>query len=312
MLNSTHKDHRAFTLVELLVVIAIIGVLIALLLPAVQAAREAARRSQCSNHLKQMGLAMQSYVTATGVFPPGSQGEYRHGLFSYLLPYIEQQTLFDRLDMSDTAEGRTNSLTNWPVRVTVVPTYICPSFPESPTHNIETYTADYWAGALTTYQGVAGSYANYDANLSKDSIYGLLPQNGIFGYLLRTTPGDVLDGLSHTLAIGEFVHMDFDASSAWGPFPGCIRPWLLGGHDCGSSPALYSAKVLRYPILAKVNRADTADVPFNHLPMAGAHSDVCLFCVADGSVHALSIGIDLNVYMALGTCCGNEAGARIE
>jgi prepilin-type N-terminal cleavage/methylation domain-containing protein len=308
---------RGFTLVELLVVIAIIGVLIALLLPAVQAAREAARRAQCSNKLKQMGLAVHSYTSATGVFPPGSQGEYRHGLFSYLLPYMEYVDLFKRLDMSDTAHGMTNSAANWPVRITVVSTYVCPSYPESPpVYNIATYTPDFLAGALATYQGVAGSYTeptdtpycpvqNYSPSMAVSSVYGLVPQNGLFGYKLCTRPADVTDGLSHTLAIGEFVHTNTDGSDPTGAFPGNTRPWLLGGHDLGSSPAFYAAKVLRFRMLSKMNRSEP-NAPFNHLPMAGAHPDVCLFCAADGSVHPLDDGIDLRVYLAMGTCGGGE------
>jgi prepilin-type N-terminal cleavage/methylation domain-containing protein len=302
---------RGFTLVELLVVIAIIGVLIALLLPAVQAAREAARRSECANNLKQMGLAMQSYASSMGCFPPGYQGNYRHALFSYLLPGMEQSELFKRLDMSNTVQGMTNSTANWPVRITVVPSYICPSFPESTTYDIDAYTPDYRAGALATYQGVAGSYGCAGAQ-NVASGYGVFPQNGIFGYMLRTTMADVTDGLSHTLAIGEFVHVDFDPNAVDGQFPGCIRPWIMGGHDPGNSPASYACKVLRYPILTKVNRADSAAAPFNHLPMASGHPDVCLFCVADGSVHTLSAGIDINVYFALGTCNGGEQNATIE
>ena len=92
------RKQAAFTLVELLVVIAIIGTLVALLLPAVQSAREAARRTQCSNNLRQMGLAMHTYAsTYQERFPPGSRGKGIHGFFSIILPYIEQKAVYDRL-----------------------------------------------------------------------------------------------------------------------------------------------------------------------------------------------------------------------
>src|SRR5687767_6117999 len=98
------KKRRGFTLIELLVVIAIIGVLVALLLPAVQAAREAARRSQCSNNLKQIGLAVHNYESSNGALPPtGSLDAVNppnYSMKARLLPGLEQQPLFDALNMS--------------------------------------------------------------------------------------------------------------------------------------------------------------------------------------------------------------------
>src|SRR5690606_11590425 len=87
-----------FTLVELLVVIAIIGILVALLLPAVQAARAAARRTQCANGLKQMGIALQNYAaTYNGTFPYGTYGNGQPGMFANLLPFMEQQAIYDEI-----------------------------------------------------------------------------------------------------------------------------------------------------------------------------------------------------------------------
>src|SRR5688572_16598942 len=124
---------RGFTLVELLVVIAIIGVLVALLLPAVQAAREAARRMSCGNNLRQLGLAMHNYHDANKVFPPGliNSPEWTYLLY-YILPYIEQTALHEGLDVARATHVRpwfNNAITTWPkvVQGRPVPEFICPS-----------------------------------------------------------------------------------------------------------------------------------------------------------------------------------------
>ncbi len=121
---SESRKLRGFTLVELLVVIAIIGILIALLLPAVQAAREAARRSQCSNNLKQIGLALHNYHDTMNVFPPGSiNGNNELGWTVFILPYIEQSALYDQVNFNQAARGNIDSTE----ARTRIETYLCPS-----------------------------------------------------------------------------------------------------------------------------------------------------------------------------------------
>ena len=125
---------RGFTLVELLVVIAIIGILVALLLPAVQAAREAARRTKCVNNLKQMGLAIHNYISAhRGEFPPGCPVSPNYppsprlqGLFSYILPFLEEKGIYDQLRLKNDVQS---DLWNRMHRFTEISTYVCPSYP---------------------------------------------------------------------------------------------------------------------------------------------------------------------------------------
>ena len=178
---------HAFTLVELLVVIAIIGVLVALLLPAVQAARESGRRVQCANNLKQLGLAMHMYHNTDRRFPLPSGGLWSLAPWGYpavgapswmyrLLPYLEQSSVLDDSEYADPA------LQN-------IPTFRCPSDPQSG----QLICDANWC-AVTNYVGVTGS----------DFSFGNTPTNGIFDLSLQpVTLASVLDGTSHTLMIGE-------------------------------------------------------------------------------------------------------------
>jgi len=133
------KSPHGFTLVELLVVIAIIGILIALLLPAVQAAREAARRMQCSNNFKQAGLALHNYHSSVTSFPPGClytisayPVSYEWSWGAYILPYLEQQALYDIFDFeTPNGGGALHYALPWntPVGTTMVSAFLCPSDP---------------------------------------------------------------------------------------------------------------------------------------------------------------------------------------
>jgi prepilin-type N-terminal cleavage/methylation domain-containing protein len=289
-----HALHRfAFTLVELLVVITIIGILIALLLPAVQAAREAARRMQCSNNLKQMGLAMHNYMAAqNGFFPPGSPAPrpHNHGLFSYMLPFLELNNIYSQLKLG----GETHIEAN---RFTPIATYVCPSYTYPTVIRIPDPDMD---GALTTYQGVGGAYYNASEGYDGSASVGEVPRNGIFMYIRCRAIAEVTDGTSNTLAMGEFVHHDKDG----GPYSSYVRAWILGANwpntagktDCGS----YALKVLQYQLNSPLGISD--GIPFNHLPMGSHHPGGADFLAADGSALFLTGQIQYSVYRELATC----------
>ena len=196
MLATEHSPpgrRPGFTLIELLVVVAIIGVLVALLLPAVQAAREAARRSQCVNNLKQIGLAVHNYANAYGVFPAGRSsiveeaiGGENWSVHSFLLPFVEQSENFDRLNFSlrpDDAVENDTAQRLW------ISTYLCPSdFHQLPNVN-----------GPNNYRACVGSSFEQGPE-----------NNGVFVQLKWHRPGAVLDGLSKTAFFSERVRGDGD------------------------------------------------------------------------------------------------------
>jgi prepilin-type N-terminal cleavage/methylation domain-containing protein/prepilin-type processing-associated H-X9-DG protein len=204
--------NRAFTLVELLVVIAIIGSLVALLLPAVQAAREAGRRSQCQNQIRQLAIAAHNFHDVRNHFPPGvyqlsfaGAPRFRGvSLFVDLLPYIQQRSLaegWDRVDPLTNTVGAANSRT-----AKKLPVLICPSdvIPENPINS----GSNRWYG-LTSYGGNGGS-RSYDPQFAtNDGVFFVIgpgSQTAPSGVPVRMA--DVLDGLSNTALLGERSHFD--------------------------------------------------------------------------------------------------------
>ncbi len=293
----------AFTLVELLVVIAIIGILIALLLPAVQSAREAARRMQCTNNLKQIGLAMHNYATSYREhFPVGCTGGGTHGLFTTILPYLELQPLYDDIDVDG------DTFTD-PHRYTRVEVYVCASYPHD-VINRDMFNS-YMNGAATTYQGVAGT-VRPDPTPPSGSPWnnGYIPDNGMFGWQLFRRMRDFTDGLSNTLAMGEFVQRDRIIGSGtmnFAPVPGNVRAWILGATH--TSRGSYTGKALMNPINAEIDRVSDG-VQFNHLPMGSYHPGGCNFLLADGSVHFLAETLPLDLLKDMSTCDGGEIVER--
>jgi prepilin-type N-terminal cleavage/methylation domain-containing protein len=198
---------RAFTLVELLVVIAIIGVLVALLLPAVQAAREAARRTQCINNLKQLGIALHNYHDTYLVFPPGQYNllatdgrPNRVCWFQSILPFIEQTGLHASFlpDITANTAGFT-----WTNRHTIVAAVRCPSDPNAP----KNLTAGATSPTASNAQGAHGNYVL----TAGSTVFGNGGQgdalNGMFYCLSRTRMSDVIDGTSNTLMGSEILLM---------------------------------------------------------------------------------------------------------
>ena len=217
---SRYQSRRsAFTLVELLVVIAIIGILIGMLLPAVQQVREAARRIQCGNQIKQLALACHNYESAWGKFPPGLNLPIDGGSGSiwggtavhqavgdppiknqfgswmiWILPFMEQNNVFDQLDTTQREYANCNGPNS--IGATVIPSFICPSDHQAPSNRVE-YNGYYFG--VNSYYGNAGIKAWYHATATFD---------GVFYYNSKIGFNNITDGSSNTMMLGERYSFD--------------------------------------------------------------------------------------------------------
>ncbi len=291
------KKQDGFTLVELLVVIAIIGVLVGLLLPAVQAAREAARRMQCQNNLKQVGLALHNYVSAHGRFPSDRLRQPRHGWGALLLPFLEQTNVHDAYDFRHDYWDRENeAATQVPLAV-----YACPSTPGGQRlisnntggtiHDIGNPPTSSMSG---DYQSLSGFFD--PVQMTPSSGTGMLHQaNG--------RPRDVLDGLSNTVCISELAgRPDYWSGSTKRPEadkPGWFNEW---GMWAGPQRIFYSGfthdGLTRFGPCA-VNCSNLESIYAFH--PAGAN-----LLMGDGSVQFLAESVPVQIVYNLIRCRDGE------
>ena len=308
-LEGAKASRRAFTLVELLVVIAIIGILIALLLPAVQAAREAARRSQCGDNFKQIGIALQNYhdvnrsfptMTTWGIAGNSPQPAYHHTWIEAILPFLEQQPLYEKT-------SRTILVWGQPIVGTQLPVLRCPSDTEytdiTTTHNI----------AITNYGGSEGyHWWNNAYNVLGDNV--TREYSGIFTTQQWNKIADVRDGTSTTVAVAECNSTGYKwggfhtSGTGWvraGGGEGVYRSAFIGTGVCGaccetgqysrpdnSGPATGCAWFRTGPYSFSPSYL-TAWGPNVEWPGAGSvHPAVIQVGLADGSMRAVSNSID--------------------
>jgi len=316
------KFPGGFTLIELLVVIAIIAVLIALLLPAVQQAREAARRTQCKNNLKQLGLAMHNYHDAFNTFPIGNlyrgTTNWSNGWswISYLLPHIDLANDYNQLNFNFAGRcsafmGQQETLTpnvgfTWKQNK---PVLNCPSDPNggrlfTGTTGSGAYLVTNGSMAVSTYLGVCGKTLNWDCGMgplwSITSPDDIPCQNtrfyeGVFYNNSRSRIGDILDGTSNTCVVGERGQ---NVSLTYG--------WPLCGRGY---PPLYSGRkdhILEMFVFSKGVPFDDPDGGPSNQKFWSWHEGGAQFLLGDGSVRFIGYSINQATYQALGTRAGGE------
>ncbi len=295
-----------FTLVELLVVIAIIAILVGLLLPAVQAAREAARRLQCSNNFHQLGIALHNYHDVHRNFPSGIV-EPNYVMWSgSLLPFLEQGNLFQTLDFSKRWEypGTANAQ----ACTTLLSVYRCPSS-DAEEHVAVQGIRD---RVPSCYLAVASGTATRESGESSDHL-GLRKQNGLMFLNSSTKIAQVLDGTSNSLAVGEALFRpDVQGPDLSGVIQ-IIDHWYIGSDGFGrrnNQPGLVEVSEALGSTGVALNGLNlNSFIDEKEISFTSLHTGGCLFVFADAHVQFLSNSIDRRLYSALGTIAGGEVAA---
>jgi prepilin-type N-terminal cleavage/methylation domain-containing protein len=320
-----------FTLVELLVVIAIIGILIALLLPAVQQAREAAKRSQCKNNLKQIGLALHNYHDTFKCFPPGKlnsptpgqtwptfAGPHYTNWAIAILPYVEQGALYEMYDQNET----NTSAANQAVNQTHVDVYNCPSDVELDTLGVPASGPAQYPYAYSSYRcmcGRSGGHINVvpEGGWWDGYEYQNITNKGWRGVLHVVGPGldpnyggldvesfsTVKDGTSHTLAVGEF-HRPVKGTqkiARRGTF------WAYSYTSYNASDACpYGSTLLANDWAKCRDGVPGRNDNFCKRGWGSYHAGVINFVMVDGAVMSIPVTIDINLFCDMASIMGDE------
>jgi prepilin-type N-terminal cleavage/methylation domain-containing protein/prepilin-type processing-associated H-X9-DG protein len=292
---AVRRDRFAFTLIELLVVIAIIGTLIGLLLPAVQKVREASNLTTCKNNLKQLGLAMHDYHNVAGGFPvgyydptpwPQPDNGPGWGWAAFLLPYLEQSDLYRQINF----QADVGDPANAGIAKVFLKNFYCPSDDVAQTFTVTDGGTKSWTLAQCSYVACNGNDGVDD--------FTTPPHTGAF---VRATKGfraaNISDGLSNTLFVGERTGRLSYSTWIGGP-TGAQNPFLMAPGNFGAEVTLLLCHAGQTgPNMPGVFDADSTSSP---------HQNGVQFVFGDGSVHFISNGIAIPIWMGLATRAGRE------
>ncbi len=336
-----NRQRKAFTLVELLVVIAIIGVLVALLLPAVQSARESARRMQCTNNLKQIGLAIANYEVTNQHYPPGAVMFEGSMWSAFLLPFLEETAAKDVMVFGENSSGNWqwafpspyaelpsgDQFRNIRIIETVFETFRCPSA-GLPAHQLD-HTADGWwvmSRVPASYLGCVSGIANRQ----HPSMQTLRKADGVL-YGVHKDQNDqpvqiksITDGMSNTILVGEAAHDVFtqdERGDQQEPQQGNRKDhWYIGSDDIDTSPAMDLSEGLGstgvainlHKVIQRLAPGERPPLGFHteamQLSFSSEHSGGCQVALCDGSVRFISETIDAATWSNLGN---REDGLRL-
>ncbi|MBT5018234.1 DUF1559 domain-containing protein [bacterium] len=290
---------RGFTLIELLVVIAIIAILIALLLPAVQQAREAARRTECKNKLKQWGLGLHNYHDTHKVFPQGAMARNNSAAAPannlpwsvHVLPFIDQAPLYNTFNFSLHYNNNTvGTPTNRSRRNEQFPLLHCASArtrDKKPSNAAEGWTIHYYGIAGAKGPRPAPLTGNWSHTGTANGNHGGNSTNGILYRQSSTAIRDILDGTSNTLLIGEISSVPTNSNS--------YRAWIQGASNANAGAAHYACK----NVLVGIGPAGwSGSRRFSDVAFGSNHVGGAQFLLADGSVRFVSENIDFDTYQA--------------